>query len=125
MTDITFKVARKGEGKTKWLLEVAHAHVEAGRPVYYYTDYDTTYGLFCEKYFRTYSSICPVKRLGSQLLTGKEVILIDDLLAVNCSLRDLLQIQHYAYKIYATVEGVTEDKVTAEPTQISIFDKED
>lgn len=105
MKDITFKIAKKGEGKTKWLLEIAHKY-DGLRKIYLYTGDATEYRKFCEKYFSTYSEICPVERLTAFKLTDKDVVLVDNLFNHDSAIGDFTFIQRNCYKMFITLEGI-------------------
>lgn len=125
MQDITFKIASRGEGKTKWLLDIAHQYSNTDRPVYLCTDMETVYGNFCEKYFRTYNSICTVQKLTLNQLTGNEIVLIDDLMSLTtCSFADIAYIKRNCYKMFVTIEGNNAENEINEidHNQLSIFD---
>ena len=122
MHEITFKVAKRGEGKTRWLLNIANEYSESDRPILYCTDLESEYGNFCEKYFKTFHKIANIQRISLTQLTGNEVVLIDDLMAMNFTIKDIAYIQRNCYKLYITVEGTTEDHIEENPNQLTIFD---
>ena len=104
MNEITFKVAPKGEGKTKWLLELAYKYAGL-RKIYLYTNDDNEYRKFCEKYFSTYNQICPVERLTAFKVTDNDVVLVDNLFTKDSSISDFTFIQRNCYKLFITLEG--------------------
>ena len=107
MNDITFKIAKKGEGKTKWLLEVAHkAHKESNNSVYLFTEDDASYTKFCEKYFKTYAEVCPVQELPPFVDPVDSIILVDNLLECNCQTNNFKFMQRNCKKMYVTLEGM-------------------
>lgn len=112
MNNITFKITPRGEGKTKWLLDVAHDYEGSGRKVYLYTDDESKYAKFCEKYFKTFGRICFVERLTSFKLTSEDVVLVDDLLSHDTAISDFIYIHNNSYAMYVTLEGqiATEEK---------------
>lgn len=104
MNEITFKVAKKGEGKTKWLLDIANKYSNSNQ-VYLYTNDDTVYSRFCEKYFTIYNKVCPVMRLTSFDNIQNSVVLVDNLFSQNSSISDFTFIQRSCYKLFITLEG--------------------
>ena len=108
MNEITFKIARKGEGKTKWLLDVAKLCVNNNRRVFLFTDDEREYAKFCEKYFKTFSEVCPVLRLTSFTCTPQDVVLVDDLLSHCASIGDITFMRRNCYKMFVTIDGTTE-----------------
>ena len=113
MNDIVFKVAPKGEGKTKWLLNVANEYITAGRTVYLYTNDDQEYARFCEKYFNVFHHVCSVIRLTSLNVTSDDVILIDDLFSYTMPISNIQKMQRDCYKLFITVEGTTNFNMSA------------
>ena len=128
MQEIVFKVAPTGEGKTKWLLKVAKTYADKNIPVYLYTDETHVYVRFCEKYFKLYSEVCPVKKLNDSNmfnLSNDSVVLIDDLLTEPWSSTDLKFLQRTCYKLYITMTGITAavpDVEECKYEQLSIFE---
>jgi hypothetical protein len=104
MNDITFKIAKKGEGKTKWLLDIANQYSISNK-IYLYTDEDNEYIKFCEKYFNMYNSICPVQRLTSFDSMQDAIVLVDNIFNQDSSVRDFIFIQRNCYKLFITLEG--------------------
>ena len=107
MNDITFKVTPKGEGKTKWLLEISKRYADEKRPIFLFTDEDKDYIKFCEKYFNMFKEICPVVRLTAFKLTPDAVVLVDDLFSHSNSIGDFSFMHRNCYKMFITVEGTT------------------
>lgn len=110
--NIIFKVALPGEGKTKWLLDVAHQYSATGRSIYLYTEDETEYAKFCEKYFAIYKAVCPVYKLTAFKITKDAVILIDNLLSHGNSLGDIRFFQRNCYKMFVTLEGEQQDIIS-------------
>lgn len=108
MNEITFKIAKKGEGKTKWLLDIANKYADKHR-IYLYTVNDNEYHKFCEKYFSVYNSICPVERLTAFKLTENDVVLVDNLFNQDSSISDFTFIQRNSYKVFITLEGESDN----------------
>ena len=109
MNTVIFKVAAKGEGKTKWLLDIANKFSEKGRPVLLYTDDAHEFEKFCNKYFSLYGEVCPVKRMDASNMSVSAVVLVDNLFNHDSSVADFTYIQRNCYKMFVTVEGVTDD----------------
>ena len=105
MNDITFKIARKGEEKTRWLLDVAKYYVNNRRRVFLFTDDEQEYARFCEKYFKMFSEVCEVQRLTSFQLTSDDVVLVDDLFSHCTSIGDFNFMKRNCYKMFVTLEG--------------------
>ena len=108
MNDITFKIAKRGEGKTKWLLDIANKY-STNNKVYLYTEDETEYLKFCEKYFATYGRICPVMRLTSFVSMQDAVVLVDNLFNQDSSISDFTFIQRNCHKLFITLEGEQAD----------------
>lgn len=106
MTDIVFKVAPKGEGKTKWLLELAKRY-STERKVYLCTQDEVQYVRFCEKYFNLYNEICRVERLTSLNICSEDIVLMDNLLEQSLAINDITFIQRNCYRLFITIEGLT------------------
>ena len=129
MNDITFKVLPKGEGKTKWLLDIAKKYVDKGYRVSLFTDSYREYVKFCEKYFSLYNRVCPIDRHDSMHVTQNDVIIVDDLFKKeDRALEDLRELQTLVYKIFITLEGQSKDTSTCEEDleveQLSMFEEE-
>ena len=126
MDKLIVKVARKGEGKTKWLLEVANKYQTEGRSVYLYTNNTKDYERFCEKYFTTYSSICKVNKFTFYEPIKESVILIDNLLSHDLNMSTLNSICNECYQIFITIDGSSDAELYNSPIekfeQLSIFD---
>lgn len=110
MNNIIYKVAPAGEGKTKWLLNMAKYYSDNNRTCYLFCDDDYMFNKFCRKYFQTFSELCPVKRLKAFRLTKDDVVLVDDMLNMDASLADFLFIQQNCYQMCVTIAGVSADK---------------
>lgn len=107
MNNITFKIAKKGEGKTKWLLDIANKYSSSNK-VYLYTDDEREYREFCEKYFKMYSNICPVRKLTNVDSLEGSIVLVDNMLNQDSATSDFTFIQRNCYKLFVTLEGETE-----------------
>ena len=109
MNEITFKVAPHGEGKTKWLLNIAKHYADKNTTVYLFTEDDWEYVKFCEKYFNLYKTICPVKRVTSYSVTDKDVVLVDNLFKhTDHAIGDYAYVNRNCYKMFVTIEGTTD-----------------
>lgn len=117
MNELVIKVARKGEGKTKWLLNIAHDYRNQDNPIFLYTDSEHEYSRFCEKYFSNFASICKVKQFDIHEISADSIVLIDDVLNKNVNVR---QIQEKCKNIYITIEGSTKYEAPLEYEQLSI-----
>lgn len=107
MTNIVFKAAPRGEGKTRWLVEKARIEHDQGSDLFYViTNLQNDYFKFCSHYFAVTGHICPVKVLENiEDLSDNSVILIDDLLTSNVLISQLTLLRTKCKKIYATIEG--------------------
>lgn len=110
--NITFKVALPGEGKTKWLLNVAKRYLDEGRNVLLFTEDDTEYQKFCEKYFNEFKEICHVQRMTAFRVERPDVVLVDNLLKNSNSVADFKFMQRNCYKMFVTLEGITSQEDT-------------
>lgn len=108
MKDIVFKVAPRGEGKTKWLLNVANESVLSGHDTYIATRDDSSYVKFCEKYFSSFGDVCPVKRFEKGIVSSNEVVLIDNFLEQEWTTYELEEVHKSCYQLFITVEGRTD-----------------
>ena len=103
MSKITFKIANRGEGKTRWLLEKAHEL--RGESLKFYSATTQEYVLFCEKYLNFYNEICRVEHLDIEKLTSDDIVLIDDLFSISDATININYIKNVAKKLYITLEG--------------------
>ena len=106
--NVVFKAALPGEGKTRWLLDIAKCYLEDEcKPVYMFTTDDEMYSKFCDKYFKLYNTICQVTRLTNLSdVTEDSVIIIDDLFAnPDVRMSDITSIINSCYKMYITLNG--------------------
>ena len=103
MNDITFKIANRGEGKTRWLLEKAHELKD--EPIKFYSKTTQEYSLFCEKYLNFYNEVCRVEHLDIEKLTSEDIVLIDDLFSISDTKININYIKNVAKKLYITLEG--------------------
>lgn len=108
MNNVTFKIAKKGEGKTRWLLELAYKYA-GQRKIYLYTTDTTEYHKFCEKYFSLYNQICPVELLTEPDETEQDVVLVDNLFKCDSNTSNFTHIQKHCYKLFITLEGEQAD----------------
>ena len=107
MREIIFKVAPTGEGKTKWLLDIAKHCSDTGVDVYLYINEPEEYVRFCRKYFNLYSSVCPVKALQHIPLDvlSTSVILVDDLMSHSANIGDIKFLQRSCGQLFVTITG--------------------
>ena len=122
MSKMICKVALRGEGKTKWLLDVAHRYSDSAFPVYFFTTKEGHYRKFCEKYFRAFQSICTVEEFNIENFVGNEIVLVDDLMSLDVDMKRLSEIRDNCYIMYATIEGTTESITIIDTDQLTIFD---
>lgn len=105
MNNIKFKVVPRGEGKTKWLLDVANSYAHTNKKVYLYTADEMDYAKFCEKYFKKFGHVCCVERLTAFKLTENDIVLVDDLLSHDTSVSDFTYIHNNCEQMYVTLDG--------------------
>ena len=107
--NITFKIATAGEGKTKWLLDLAEHYASRGINLYMFTTHEEQYKEFCDKYFYVFKNICPVIRLTNlNQVTSEDIVIIDNLfMHGDVRLNDVLEVCNNCYKMFITIEGVT------------------
>lgn len=103
MNNITFKIANRGEGKTRWLLEKAHEF--KNEPVKFYSKTTQEYSQFCEKYLNFYNEICSAEHLDIKNLTSEDIVLVDDLFSISDTTININYIKNVAKKLYITLEG--------------------
>lgn len=109
MNNVTFKLGLPGEGKTRWLLNIAKQYADKNIKVYLFTNDESDYAKFCEKYFKTFSHICPVQRLTAFKITKEDVVLVDDLFDhCDSAVNDFVFLQKNCYKMFVTLTGTTE-----------------
>lgn len=125
MNPITVKVAPKGEGKTKWLLEVAKKYQDESRPVYLFTTDEYTYVRFCNKYFATYSEACKVKIYEVTDSLENSIVLIDDVMHQGIDSNIIINMQKSCYKMFVTFEGICYDSdvQTGEVSTAELFEQ--
>lgn len=109
MNELIIKVAHPGEGKTQWLLDVAHNYKKTHN-IYLYTSRVNEYKRFCEKYFVKYNTRCPVELYECQV--GNDVVvLIDDYFEHSLSCANIKYLQANCHKIFMTITG-SEDVIS-------------
>lgn len=132
MAEYIYKVAPRGGGKTRWLLEQAHVESELENPVCLLVNDDPTgsreYQKFVEKYFSIYHEICKV--IVAEHITSvpkNSVVLIDNPLNLNKHIQSHIALEERATRIYVAVDGVdseTYEIKQPDSNQLSIFDME-
>ena len=124
MKNITFKIAPKGEGKTRWLLNIAKQYASE-RSVLLVVKDNNEYSKFCDKYLALFNEVCPVKLYNTEEVDETSVVLIDNYFEHILPSNTIEYIRRKCYKMFITLEGKTEDSFAEESTnyeQISIFD---
>lgn len=109
MNNIIFKVLPKGEGKTKWLLDVAKKYSDDNYNVYLLTHDEEKYNKFCSKYVTLIGSHCPVQMYCGNRNINNTIILVDNLMNYGLSVFDLRQLNNNCFKLFVTIEGSSED----------------
>lgn len=109
MNDVIINVARKGEGKTIWLLSVAHHYSTKNIPVYLLVETEKEFNRFCDKYSALYGKICKVKKMDSIEDGTNSIVLIDDLFERELDMSYIRQLKSICNKMFIAIEGSTED----------------
>ena len=133
-----YKVAPRGEGKTKWLIHNAYDEIHSldddpnsiQTYVYLIVKDANEAQHFSEMYFSLYNEVCKVNFVvGSNLISVPygSIILIDNLLLHTMNTRDLHLLIARCKKAYITIEGVygfTNTQVrTVDLQQINMLDE--
>ena len=126
MNDVIINVACKGEGKTKWLLNIAHHYSTKNIPVYLLVETEKEFNKFCDKYSSLYGEVCKVKKMDSIEDITNSFVLIDDLFERDLDTSYLRQIKSTCNKMFIGIEGFTADneecvEMTADYEQLSLF----
>ena len=129
MTEFIYKVASRGEGKTKWLLNQAKKELDAGETVIFFNNEKNQglfYKCFVEKYFVTFHEICKVESACHvRQIPHDSVILIDNLLMLDMHMNVINYLNGHCKKVYITIDGKlapSEPRSEVDPNQLSIFD---
>ena len=103
---LVYKIASRGEGKTRWLLEKAEEESRNGNQVYLATKNPLEYRRFVEKFFSLYQRVCTTHQLtsASMMTGGNCVVLIDELLTSDV-LSEIDAIIAKSSKVYVTLNG--------------------
>lgn len=107
MNNITYFVAPKGEGKTKWLRERVIEETEKGNTVHFYTQFYNLYLRFAESFFNDTGKLCEVRWAdkSSDIRKG-DIVIIDNLtISVDTHVTVLQAICEKAGHVYITLEG--------------------
>ena len=104
---ITYKVAPRGEGKTKWLLEKAHSELLNGNTVYYFSNDKQSYDSFMSKCARNYGMVCHIEFSNDvNNIPMDTVVLVDDLsMRGENILEHIYFLRNTKHKLYVTIEG--------------------
>lgn len=129
MTEFIYKVASRGEGKTKWLLNQAKKELDAGETVVLFNNEKNRgleYKRFVEKYFVTFHEVCRVESACHVPdIPHDAVILIDNLLMLDMHMNVINYLNGQCKKVYITLDGKlapSEPRNEVDPNQLSIFD---
>lgn len=129
MTEFIYKVASRGEGKTKWLLNQAKKELDAGETVIFFNNEKNQrleYKCFVEKYFVTFHEICKVESACHvHNIPHDAVILIDNLLMLDMHMNVINYLNEQCKKVYITIDGKlapSESRNKVDTNQLSIFD---
>lgn len=126
MKNITFKIAPKGEGKTRWLLNIAYKYSRRHK-VYLMSENANEFSRFCDKYAATYHEVCPVYNYDRTELTTNDVVLIDNLFNHAVSTNDIEFLKRNTFNLFITIEGIESEDIVeslsfTECEQLSLFD---
>jgi hypothetical protein len=107
---LVYKIAKRGEGKTKWLLEKADEATSQGKEVYLATTNPAEYQRFVEKFFSLYHRICTVHQLTthSDITNLNSVVLMDEMLNSCFDVMEIKQMAWKCEKMYITLSGTVE-----------------
>ena len=129
MTEFIYKVASRGEGKTKWLLNQAKKELDAGENVIFFNNEKNQgleYKCFVEKYFATFHEICRVESACHvNHIPHDSIILIDNLLMLDMHMNVINYLNGQCKRVYITLDGKlapTESRNEVDPNQLRIFD---
>lgn len=109
-TEITYKVALPGEGKTRWLVRKAIEEIQNGEQVVLLAknqeQLNKQYQNFAELFYSESNQICNVTLVThlSDVPVGS-VVLIDNLLDLGKHLDGVKELTGVVKKLYITVEG--------------------
>lgn len=101
-----YKIAKRGEGKTKWLLDIADKETSLGKEVYLLTNNPLQYRNFIEDFFSLYGRVCTVHHIGqiSNAISGG-IVLIDNLFNLNINLNEFNLLANICDAAYITLPG--------------------
>ena len=103
---LVYKIASRGEGKTRWLLEKAEEESRNGNQVYLATKNPLEYSIFVEKFLSLYQRVCTTHQLPSApMMTGDNCVLLIDELLTSDVLSEIDSIVAKSNKVYATLNG--------------------
>ena len=129
MTEFIYKVAPRGEGKTKWLLNQAKNELDAGEKVVLLTNEANRgleYKIFAEKYFGTFHEVCKVDTVNHiHQIPHDGIVLIDNLFMLDMHMNAVTYLIGQCKRVYITLDGKlapSEQRKTVDPNQLSIFD---
>lgn len=129
MTEFIYKVASRGEGKTKWLLNQAKKELDNGELVVLLTNEANRgleYKIFAEKYFGTFHEVCKVDTVNHiHQIPHDGVVLIDNLFMLDMHMNAITYLNGQCKKVYITLDGKlapAEQRQEVDPNQLSIFD---
>lgn len=101
-----YKVAPRGEGKTRWLLDASLNLSEGGKQIFLATTNTFEYARFVDKFFSLFNKVCPVQHTTDfKNVTQDSVVLIDDLLSSGIDLNEVIELQYKCSNVYITLEG--------------------
>ena len=129
MTEFIYKVAPRGEGKTKWLLNQAKNELDAGEKVVLLANEANKgleYKIFAEKYFGTFHEVCKVDTVNHiHQIPHDGIVLIDSLFMLDMHMNAVTYLIGQCKRVYITLDGKlapSEQRKTVDPNQLSIFD---
>lgn len=108
MAEIIYKIAGRGEGKTKWLVHKAKYELDNDNNVVLLTtDADgRKYKKFVDNYFSEFRQICRVGIVTDlHSLESDSVVLIDNLFELDLHMNAMSYIADVAKRVYITAEG--------------------
>lgn len=132
-TEFIYKVAPRGGGKTKWLVEKALVEQAEGNQIYLLINDpipnfgSIQYRKFMELFYTNFTrlaTIHPIDKL--ETIPEGAVLLIDDLIKYDIIPSDLYKLRGKVKKIYIAVEGTIEKepcKCKKDKEEIKVKDK--
>lgn len=125
MDNIIYKVAQRGEGKTKWLVEQAKNELDSGELVLYLSPYSRNYTLFLNYYTSVFKEVCKIEHIKDiNNVPEGSVVLVDELIDLHEHMLSIKSMLHRVKYAYVTIDGRSTAPLKTDPLQLNMFDKE-